>query len=376
MAKPTIRATFRALNPKRKRRKLGVKANPAPGHPLHAYLQTYNDWALAAGYSAHTMTSRRAAVLRFIVWCDERGIQRPTELTRPMLERYQRHLYQHRKTNGAPLSVVAQLGLLNAITAWFRWMVRQHHLLHNPAADLELPKKPQTLPKTILSIAQVESVLNQGDISSLLGIRNRALMELFYSSGIRRMELTALKLYDVDTERGTLMVRLGKGGKDRFIPLGTRACAWVDKYLHSVRSEIVSGYDDQTLFLDDFGQPMTVRFLGDLVRRHLEAAGITTPGACHVFRHAMATHMLENGADIRFIQAMLGHASLETTQIYTRVSMSKLKEIHSATHPAKLQRKDKEKTQHQSTDEAAALLQALIDEGDNDMDDVDSKNNA
>jgi integrase/recombinase XerD len=369
MAKPTIRATFRALNPKRKRRKLGVKANPAPGHPLHAYLHAYNDWALAAGYSAHTMTSRRAAVLRFIVWCDERGIQRPTELTRPMLERYQRHLYQHRKTNGAPLSVVAQLGLLNAITAWFRWMVRQHHLLHNPAADLELPKKPQTLPKTILSIAQVESVLNQGDISSLLGIRNRALMELFYSSGIRRMELTALKLYDVDTERGTLMVRLGKGGKDRFIPLGTRACAWVDKYLHSVRAEIVSGYDDQTLFLDDFGQPMTVRFLGDLVRRHLEAAGITTPGACHVFRHAMATHMLENGADIRFIQAMLGHASLETTQIYTRVSMSKLKEIHSATHPAKLQRKDKDKERKQTEhgtedDEAAALLQALIDEGD------------
>ena len=369
MAKPTIRATFRALNPKRKRRKLGVKANPAPGHPLHAYLHAYNDWALAAGYSAHTMTSRRAAVLRFIVWCDERGIQRPTELTRPMLERYQRHLYQHRKTNGAPLSVVAQLGLLNAITAWFRWMVRQHHLLHNPAADLELPKKPQTLPKTILSIAQVESVLNQGDISSLLGIRNRALMELFYSSGIRRMELTALKLYDVDTERGTLMVRLGKGGKDRFIPLGTRACAWVDKYLHSVRSEIVSGYDDQTLFLDDFGQPMTVRFLGDLVRRHLEAAGITTPGACHVFRHAMATHMLENGADIRFIQAMLGHASLETTQIYTRVSMSKLKEIHSATHPAKMQRKAQEhkQTEHGTEDdEAAALLQALIDDGEYD----------
>jgi integrase/recombinase XerD len=376
MVKPAIRATFRALNPKRKRRKLGARANPAPGHPLHAYLHAYNDWALAAGYSAHTMTSRRAAVLRFIVWCDERGIQRPTELTRPMLERYQRHLYQHRKTNGAPLSVVAQLGLLNAITAWFRWMVRQHHLLHNPAADLELPKKPQTLPKTILSIAQVESVLNQGDISSLLGIRNRALMELFYSSGIRRMELTALKLYDVDTERGTLMVRLGKGGKDRFIPLGTRACAWVDKYLHSVRSEIVSGYDDQTLFLDDFGQPMTVRFLGDLVRRHLEAAGITTPGACHVFRHAMATHMLENGADIRFIQAMLGHASLETTQIYTRVSMSKLKEIHSATHPAKLKRKDKEnkQTEHGTEDdEAAELLQALIDEGEYDGDSDDNE---
>jgi integrase/recombinase XerD len=365
MAKPT----FRALNPKRKRRKPGPKGNPAPGNPLHAYLHAYNDWALAAGYSEHTMTSKRAGVLRFIVWCDERGITRPTELTRPMLERYQRHLYQHRKSNGAPLSVVAQLGLLNSITSWFRWMVRQHHLLHNPAADLERPKRPQSLPKTVLTIDQVENVLNQGDVSTLLGLRNRALMELFYSSGIRRMELTALKLYDVDTERGTLMVRMGKGRKDRFIPLGARASAWVDKYMQGVRSEIVTGYDDQTLFLDDFGQPMTARFLSDLVRRHLEAAGITTPGACHVFRHAMATHMLENGADIRFIQAMLGHANLDTTQVYTRVSMTKLKEIHSATHPAKLQRKARDTQKGRSTgdstsrdDDAAALLQALVDE--------------
>ena len=284
------------------------------------------------------MATRRSAVQRFIVWCDERAITAPMQITRPVLERYQRTLYQYRKANGAPLSVIAQLGLLNALTAWFRWLVRSHHLLHNPAADLELPKKPKSLPKTILSIPQVENILNQADATSLLGIRNRAVMEVFYSSGIRRMELMGLKVYDLDTERGTLMVRQGKGRKDRFIPIGGRACKWVDKYLLEVRPEIVSGYDDQSLFLDDFGQPMSARFLGDLMRRHVEAAGISTPGACHVFRHAMATHMLENGADIRFIQAMLGHANLETTQIYTQVSMTKLKEIHEATHPARLKR--------------------------------------
>jgi integrase/recombinase XerD len=356
---------MRALNPKRKRRRKGPQANPAPGNPLHAYLHAYNDWALAAGYSEHTMATRRAAVLRFIVWCDERSITRAVELTRPMLERYQRHLHQHRKSNGAPLSVMAQLGLLNAITAWCRWLVRQNHLLHNPAADLELPKKPKALPKTILTVQQVEAILNLSDVTTLLGIRNRAIMEVFYSSGIRRMELIGLKLYDLDIERGTLMVRMGKGRKDRFIPVGARACAWVDKYLVQVRPEIVAGYDDQTLFLDDFGQPMTVRFLGDLIRRHVEASGITTPGACHVFRHAMATHMLENGADIRFIQAMLGHANLETTQIYTQVSMTKLKEIHSATHPARLERLkgvDKAQPQSEANDAAAALLDALAGE--------------
>lgn len=349
----------RALNPKRKRRKAGPKANPAPGNPLHAYLNAYTDWALAAGYSEHTMATKRAAILRFIVWCDERGITRPTELTRPMLERFQRHLHQHRKSNGAPLSVVAQLGLLNSVTGWCRWLVRQNHLLHNPAADLELPKKPKALPKTILTVAQVEAILNLCDAGTLLGIRNRALLEVFYSCGIRRLELVGLKLYDVDTERGTLMVRQGKGRKDRFIPMGERACAWVDKYLREVRPEIVAGYDDQSLFLDDFGQPMTVRFLGDLVRRHVEASGITTPGACHVFRHAMATHMLENGADIRFIQAMLGHANLDTTQIYTRVSMTKLKEIHSATHPARLERAKAAGATQPLADDVRAILEAL-----------------
>lgn len=355
----------RPLNPKRRHRRKGLNPHdPAPGNPLHAYLDAYCEWALAAGFSPHTMATRRAAVLRFIVWCDERSITAPTQITRSVLERYQRALHQYRKSNGAPLSVIAQLGLLNALTAWFRWMVRSHHLLHNPAADLELPKKPKALPKTILSVPQVETILNQADATTLLGIRNRAVMEVFYSSGIRRMELMGLKLYDLDTERGTLMIRQGKGRKDRFIPIGQRACAWVDKYLVEVRPEIVAGYDDQTLFLDDFGQPMSARFLGDLMRRHVEAAGITTPGACHVFRHAMATHMLENGADIRFIQAMLGHANLETTQIYTQVSMTKLKEIHEATHPARLERRQGSQTDREGqslTEGAQTLLEAIRD---------------
>jgi integrase/recombinase XerD len=334
---------MRVLNPRRRHRRSGLKPHhPAPGNALHSYLNAWVEWALAAGFSEHTMSSRRAAVLRFIVWCDERGIDRPQDITRPMLERYQRHLYQHRKHNGAPLSVTAQLSLLNALIAWFRWMIRQHHLLMNPAADLELPRKPHALPKTILTVAQVDNILNHADPATVLGLRNRALMEVFYSTGIRRMELMHLKRYDLDTERGTLMVRQGKGGKDRFIPIGRRACAWVDKYLIETRPELATGHDDQTLFLDDFGEPMSARFLGDLMRRHVEAGGITTPGACHVFRHACATHMLENGADIRFIQVLLGHADLATTQIYTQVSMTKLKEIHEATHPAKLRRNEKD----------------------------------
>lgn len=349
--------TPRKTIPKRRRRyHFNPQREYAPGHPLHAYLDAFCEWSQVAGMSEFTIKSRRVAISRFIVWCDERGIQQPVELTRPMLERYQRALYHYRKRNGAPLSVPAQLGLLTSLLAWFRWMVRHHHLLHNPAADLELPKRPKSLPQTLLSIEQVETIINQADTATLIGVRNRAIMEMFYSTGIRRMELLNLKLYDLDVERGTLMIRQGKGRKDRFLPVGDRACAWASRYLRDVRPDIVSGHDDHTLFLDDFGQPMNAHFLGDLMRRHVEAAGISTPGSCHIFRHAMATHMLENGANIRYIQAMLGHAKLETTEIYTHVSMNKLKEIHNATHPARLERV---RSAGQAAPTGAAAVEAL-----------------
>jgi integrase/recombinase XerD len=363
----------RALTPPRRRRhKSAPERNPAPGNPLHAYLAAYCEWALATGLSQDTVSTRRFKCQQFIVWCDERGIAAPTDLTRPMIERYQRHLYQQRKPDGAPLSVFGQLARLHALIAWVRWMVRQHHMLHNPAADLELPPKPRVLPKTLLSVQQAEAVLATADPSTALGVRNRAILEVFYSSGMRRMELMGLKLHDIDTERGTVMIRQGKGHKDRFIPLGERACAWVDKYLAEVRAELVGGHDDRSLFLDDFGRPLSAHFLGDLVRRHLEAGGVTTAGACHVLRHAMATHMLDNGADIRFVQAMLGHASLETTQIYTHVSMTKLKAIHSATHPARLQRRRDDQTPLAGPSLAEtrdALLGAIEADGQDDRDD-------
>lgn len=328
---------MRTLNPQRRQRRPNtIPYDPAPLNPLRGYEQEYCAWSESIGRSQYTVRHDHMALLRFIAWSDERGITRPQDITRPILERYQRHLYHHRKSNGAPLSVNAQLGLLGPIRAWFKWLTRQNYLLYNPASDLILPKKPKALPKGLLSIAEIENVINQCDVTTTLGIRNRAMLETFYSTGIRRLELIKLKLYDVDIERGALMVRQGKGNKDRLIPIGARACAWIDKYLQEVRPELLTGADDTTLFLHDDGKPYLVDRLGDLVKRHLEHAGITIMGACHLFRHACATHMLEGGADIRFIQAMLGHEDLATTQIYTQVSLTKLKEIHNATHPARL----------------------------------------
>jgi integrase/recombinase XerD len=290
------------------------------------------------GYSPRTIAAQKHAIGRFIAWADERGLAKPQDITRPILERYQRHVYHHRKANGAPLTVSAQLGLILPLQAWFKWLTKQNHILYNPAADLDLPTRPKALPKGLLSVAQIEDVLNSCDTAKPEGLRMRAMLEVLYSTGIRRFELAGLRLFDVDVERGALMVRQGKGAKDRLVPVGERACAWVDKYLREVRPDLATGADNYRLFLDDDGRGFTAERIGEIVKRQLVAAGIEHAGACHLFRVACATHMLENGADIRFIQSLLGHAKLDTTQIYTQVSLAKLKEVHNATHPARLHR--------------------------------------
>lgn len=325
--------------PKATRRRRVSAAPEALAHnALTRYQAAFHEWEAVVAYSPRTIDAQRHAIGRFIAWCDERGLGKPQDITRPILERYQRHVYHHRKANGQPLTVSAQLGLILPLQAWFKWLTKQNHILYNPAADLDLPTRPKALPKGLLSIGQVEDVLNGCDIVKPDGLRMRAMLEVLYSTGIRRFELAGLKLFDVDVERGALMVRQGKGSKDRLVPVGERACAWVNKYLREVRPDIATGADDYRLFLDDDGAGFTPERIGDLVRRQLTAAGIEHPGSCHLFRVACATHMLENGADIRFIQSLLGHAKLDTTQIYTLVSLAKLKEVHNATHPARLHR--------------------------------------
>lgn len=297
-------------------------------------MQAFLEWMRIKNYSERTIENRQTYLQYFIAWCFERGLTRPYEITRPILERYQRSLYYRRKKNGQPLSFRCQHVWLTSVRSFFKWLAKTNHILYNPASELELPKLEHRLPKHILSEREVEQVMNMPDIKEMLGIRDRAVLEVLYSTGMRRMELIGLKLYDVDAERGTLIVRQGKGKKDRMIPIGERALAWVGKYLEEVRPSLVMEPDDGTLFLTNLSEAFTRNRLTQLVRGYINASGIGKTGSCHLFRHSMATIMLENGADIRFIQQMLGHAQLDTTQIYTQVSIRMLKQIHTATHPA------------------------------------------
>jgi integrase/recombinase XerD len=306
---------------------------------LHAWMQRYLEWLRVKNYSERTVENRHLYLGYFIAWCAERGIARPVEVTRPILERYQRMLFHYRKPSGKPLSFRSQHSRLVPVRAYFKWLTRQNVLLANPASELELPRLEKRLPKHVLTAAEAEHVVNQANVDENLGVRDRAILETLYSTGIRRMEVIGLSLFDLDVERGTLMVRQGKGKKDRMIPIGDRAVAWIEKYVTEVRPGLVVEPDSHvegggTLFLTNTGDPFTPNRLTQLVRNYVDAAAIGKRGACHLFRHTMATIMLENGADIRFIQEMLGHAELSTTQIYTQVSIKKLKEIHTATHPS------------------------------------------
>jgi integrase/recombinase XerD len=319
-----------------RRRKAPAPLPDAGSDPLGlaAHVAEHLDRLRVKNYSEGTVEAAIADLRVFVTWCAERGITRSAEVTRAILERYQRWLFHHRRADGRPLSFRTQQHRLVAVRSFFKYLSRAHHVLVNPAADLELPRVGQRLPREGLTPQEAEQALAVPDIRQPLGLRDRAILETFYSTGMRRKELCSLLVYDVDAERGTVMIREGKGKKDRVVPIGERALAWVLKYQHDVRPSFVVDPDPAVLFLNELGEGLGPAWLSIMVRRYVKRAGITKPGSCHLFRHAVATLMLEGGADVRYVQEMLGHAKLDTTQIYTHVSIRALKAIHDATHPA------------------------------------------
>jgi integrase/recombinase XerD len=290
-------------------------------------------WLRVRNYAAATVHNREVYLSLFVRWCEERELREAQEITKPILERYQRYLFFHRQSNGKPLTYRSQHGRLVAVRGFFRWLAKQNVLLSNPASEIELPRLETRLPHQVMSIEEVETLLSVPDISTTLGLRDRAVLETFYSTGIRRGELLKLALYDVDAGRKTVVVRQGKGNRDRVVPIGERALKWIDAYVREARGELLCDPNETTLFITHMGEPFAPTRLTELVRDYVKASGIGKKGSCHLLRHTMATLMLEGGAELRFIQEMLGHADPKTTQIYTQVSIRKLLQIHAATHP-------------------------------------------
>lgn len=314
--------------------------------------------------SGRTVEQHDFQLARFFEWCEERGITTTHDVSRAVVLRYQRWLFYCRRGNGKPIGFSSQHQALVSIRSFFRWLSKNALIDANPAADIELPRVEKRLPKHVLTVAEVEAVLAGIDLDGDMGVRDRAIIEVLYSTGMRRMELVHLKLTDIDDDRGTVTIRQGKGKRDRTIPIGDRATAWVRKYVEALRPSLVVEPDEGWLFLTREGEALSLNWLSRMVHEHVNNAEIGKRGSCHLFRHTMATLMLEGGADIRFIQEMLGHASVSTTQIYTQVSIRQLKAIHAMAHPAHLE-KPARPPPGPAFDEMAAraeLLATLADE--------------
>jgi integrase/recombinase XerD len=299
---------------------------------LALWRDAYLESLMARNYSPNTLESRRDAFRVFLTWAAERELTRATQITRPILETYQRWLWKYTKADGKRLGWSTQTSRLGALKDWFRWLTKQDVLMHNPASELEMPRQEKRLPGAALSPAQLAALMAVQNVCDPLGLRDRAMLETLYSTGMRRAEVCRLELPDFNAERRTIHIRRGKGKKDRMVPVGEQAAFWIDKYLTHARPRLCLDTRTQAVFLTGYGGPFNPDVLSRYVSKWMREAGV--PGSCHTLRHTCATHMLEGGADIRYIQQLLGHESLETTAIYTEVSIRQLQDVHARCHPS------------------------------------------
>jgi integrase/recombinase XerD len=270
-------------------------------------------------------------------------ISKLNEVTREIIEAYQHYIYDYKipKTK-KQLSTKAKIERLNNVYLFFKYLAEKNIILYNPSAGIELPLVYKHLPGNVLTDEEAQKVLKQPDLNVYLGVRDRAMLEILYSCGLRKKELCNLKTEHIDFKEKTVMIIDGKGKKDRLIPVGESAVYFVGKYLQDVRNILLQcnkknqNNNTDYLFLSIEGKKLSSLYLGILITGYVKKADIGKLGGCLLFRHSMATRMLENGADIRYIQQMLGHTDIKTTELYTHVSIKKLKEVHERTHPAKL----------------------------------------
>jgi integrase/recombinase XerD len=304
---------------------------------LATRLDEYRTWLATAGHAVSTVLTRTIHLRRFVRWADREGWVRLDALTLEALEAYRASVVRSCDARGNPHAWSTRVSRLTAVRLWLRWAVRTHRLATDPSAELVIPRMPRRLPRAVLTADEVERVLRTPDVQDPLGLRDRAILEVMYSTGMRRGEVIRLGVHDMDSERGVVFIREGKGGKDRVVPIGGRALGWVARYRDHSRPILVArrraGGDPPALFLGARGERIRPSRLTERMHGYVKRSS-GKPGSCHVFRHSMATLMHDGGADIRDLQEMLGHAQLSTTEIYTHVSVERLRSVHALTHPA------------------------------------------
>ncbi len=292
----------------------------------------YYNHLKALGRSYHTLKGTKYDLRRFVRFLETEQVHHIEDLTADVLSDYQQELAFSLTAKGKSLSIRTQAQRLGVIKGFTRHLKQKDYLLHDPGEAIQLPKKPRRLPKVILSEKEVKKLLSAPDMRTNTGYRNRIILELLYDTAIRRAEVAGIRLADLDLAAGYILIH-GKGDKDRVVPVSHRVCELVQNYILMVRPSWVGGEDPGYLILNRWGSQMNANGIWAVVKRCAHLAGIKKNVTTHTFRHTCATHMLKNGAPVRHLQEMLGHESLESTQIYTHVTINDLKQIHARYHP-------------------------------------------
>lgn len=277
------------------------------------------------GRSEHTVAAYQHDASRFAIWLRERGVFSPGDVTAAHLSAHMGDLM----AEGLGLRSIARAR--SSLRQLFRFLLAEHHIEADPTTIVDAPRFPAPLP-VVLRADQIDALLAAPDPGTVLGLRDRAMIQLAYSAGLRVSELVNVPAHQVRADVGLVLVR-GKGSKERLIPIGEVAAGWVLRWLRDGRTAFDPTGRAEAMFLTRHGKAMTRQNLWERLARYARLAGIDGKVSPHVLRHSFATHLLANGADLRALQAMLGHSDITTTQIYTHVARERLKSIHAEFHP-------------------------------------------
>lgn len=278
------------------------------------------------GLATNTVQSYKRDLQKYVNFLKERSFSNFNEVTKSDVQAYLSQL------NDEKLATSSISRMVSALRQFHKYLVQEKIISHNPMDELKLPKKKQSLPKS-LTVAEVEQILGTPDVNTVLGLRDRAILEVLYATGLRVSELVTLTLSELHLELGFIQT-IGKGDKERIVPLGEEAAYWVREYLATSRPTLARGRAESAcLFLNFHGKGFSRQGIWKNLKLLVREAGIKKTVSPHMLRHSFATHILENGADLRIVQELLGHSDISTTQIYTHISKERMVESYRKHHP-------------------------------------------
>ena len=300
---------------------------------LKALAAAYLRWLAVRNLSERTIGAVSWKLARFCDYLETCGIDQVDRITSQTVRNYQMALFESLNSRGRPNTVAYQNGLLSAARQFLRFLKDNDYIVSDLGRNVTYAKEPKRLPRGVLSVSEARKIIHAPDTKTVIGYRDRTILEVLYSSAIRKEELNSLTLADVDYHDGFLRIIEGKGKKDRIVPIGRIACRYLENYIKSVRAELITDPYNNHLFLTLRGKRFSKNVVWELIKKYAKKAGIKKNVHPHTFRHSCATAMLKNKADIRTIQKLLGHASLDSTQVYTHLSITDLKNVHNRCHP-------------------------------------------